>query len=234
MLALSSENLWGKENPPLKSASAKVENKAELFENDDSFEENLKKISIPNEFMLKEVVVGSETAPNTVIIYSSFTCSHCREFHSKEFPKFKQKYVDSGKVKVYLRSYLDDRGALESSTLVRCFGGDSNEKIENLYRKVFQRQKEWLASPDPKQFLRDVFKKLGYDPKEIEGCIANTKISAGLMKEQQRAMHELKISLIPAFIVNGKIHMGKRTCQELADLLKDRPQQTSENSILRD
>ncbi|MDR2158097.1 MAG: DsbA family protein [Holosporaceae bacterium] len=210
-------NLWGENAPTRKKVAAQ----AEQFEDDGSFAENLKKMSIPDSLKLKEVVIGNDDAPNTVIIYSSFTCSYCRKFHEEEFPKFKRKYVDTGKAKVYLRSYLDDLGALEASLLVRCFGGDSNDKIEDLYHEIFSRQEKWFASKKPRQFLKNMFKELGYGSEEIDRCSANTKISAGLMKEQQRTMHELKISLIPTFIVNGKIHKGTLTCKKLAAMLEE-------------
>ncbi|MDR3151392.1 MAG: DsbA family protein, partial [Holosporaceae bacterium] len=57
----------------------------------DTFSENLAKLEFPKSLELKEVVVGNEDAPLTVIIYSSFTCDHCSNFHLKEFPKFKKK-----------------------------------------------------------------------------------------------------------------------------------------------
>jgi protein-disulfide isomerase len=188
-------------------------------EKEGSLSESLRKMSIPDKFQLEEVILGDQNAPHTVIIYSSFTCAHCREFHLEEFPKFKKTYVDTGKVKVYLRNYLDDQGALESSTLVRCLGGDSHEKIVALYHRVFEKQKAWIAAAGPAQFLKKIFIDLGYDQKSIEKCLLDTKISAGLMKEQQRAMLKYKISIVPTFIVDGKIHQGKLICPEVAAML---------------
>ncbi|MDR0631782.1 MAG: thioredoxin domain-containing protein [Holosporaceae bacterium] len=185
---------------------------------EESFLEKLKKMSIPNELALPEVVIGSPTAPNTVIVYSSFTCSHCRDFHEKELPKFQKQYVDTGKARVYLRAYLDDLGALEAASLVRCFGGNSSKKIHDLTIKLFSLQKKWMESKDPKQFLRNIFLGYKYSAKQIDKCLADIKISAGLMKEQQRATDKLKISLIPAFIINGKTHQGILTCEQIASM----------------
>ncbi|MDR2646128.1 MAG: DsbA family protein [Holosporaceae bacterium] len=185
-------------------------------ENDKSFAESLESMSIPDEFKLKEVILGNKNAPNTVIMYFSSTCQSCREFHEKELPTFIKKYVDTGVTKVYLRPYLDDLGSLESSILVICFGGNSGEKILTLYKKIFERQKSWLGSQDPAKFLRKMFIDFGYNKTEIEKCIGNTRISAGLMKEQQRSMLKFKVAMVPTFIVNGKIHRGMLTCQKIA------------------
>ncbi|MDR0581242.1 MAG: DsbA family protein, partial [Holosporaceae bacterium] len=85
-----------------------------------------------------------------------------------------------------------------------------------LYEKIFERQKSWLGSQDPAKFLRKMFVDFGYDKMEIEKCMSNTRISAGLMKEQQRAMLKFKVAMVPAFIINGKIHRGTLTCQKIA------------------
>ncbi|MDR2724237.1 MAG: DsbA family protein [Holosporaceae bacterium] len=189
---------------------------AVLESGDMSFLEELKKIKIPNEYGLTEIVLGDETAPHTVIIYSSFTCDLCRKFHREEFLKFKKKYVDTGEVKLYLRSYLDDQGALESAILVRCLGGNSGEKMIALSSVIFEEQQSWKASSDPQQFLIDLIVRKGYSRKKVNACLSNTRISAGLMKEQQQAMLKLKIYLVPTFIVDGKLHQGLLTCSELA------------------
>jgi protein-disulfide isomerase len=210
MLTFSIEHLIGTNEQSEKTTTTEVK--------EESFQEKLKKMVIPDDLKLQEVIIGNENAPNTVIIYSSFTCSHCGIFHKNEFSKFKEKYVDTGKAKVYQRNYVDDPGALEAATLVRYFGGSSNEKVVELIHKVFAKQKEWLESKDPRKFLIDMFVEFGYDRKEVEAHVADTKVSAGLMKEQQRAMNELKVSLIPSFIVNGKLHQGKLDSEEIAKM----------------
>jgi protein-disulfide isomerase len=64
--------------------------------------------------------------------------------------------------------------------------------------------------------LKNIFIKNGSSLKEVEACLQRTDIGAGLMIEQKRAMHELHIASMPAFIVNGKTHIGRITSEELA------------------
>ncbi|MDR2794230.1 MAG: DsbA family protein [Holosporaceae bacterium] len=183
-----------------------------------SFAANLAKLQFPDEFKLKEVVLGQDNAPVTLVMYTSFTCPHCRIFHLEEFPKFKKLYIDTGKVKMYLRCYLDDLGALESATLTRCLGGQSIDKITSIYHAIFSQQQKWMKSEDPQGFLKKIFISQKYSPHDIDKCIENHRTQAGLMKEQQRAIHELKLASMPAFIVNGKTHQGMITCKKLADM----------------
>jgi protein-disulfide isomerase len=188
-----------------------------------SFLENLKKTNFPSKCKLREIVIGNEKAPNTVIICSSFTCSHCRDFHQTILPDFIKKYVNTGKAKVKMMFYVDDIGAMEAATLVRCLGGDSNDIILDLQDKIYHGQKEWMSSEKPQEKLRSMFKDFGYDEKKVKGCLANKKIQAGVMIDQKTMMHELKIQVIPAFVVNGKLHHGKLSADEIAAMFKDQP-----------
>ena len=193
----------------------------EKSEKSGSFYESLVKLEIPEAFQLPEIIIGDEKAPVTLIVYSSFTCNHCCEFHTEIFPKFKKKYADTGKVKIYLRNYLDDVGALEASILVRCLCKKNPEAVLKAYHELFGNQKEWLHSKDPRKFLKEIFVKIGYKESDIENSLKNKEIPAGLMKEQQQAMQQLHIFSVPAFInESGKMHIGKITLEELEELIK--------------
>src|SRR5579859_1814117 len=54
---------------------------------------------------LDDIPMGSENAPVTIIEYASMTCPHCAAFANLTFPKLKEKYIDTGKVKYIMREY---------------------------------------------------------------------------------------------------------------------------------
>ena len=47
--------------------------------------------------------LGSAAAPVTLTVYLSTTCSHCADWHTNDFPAFKARWVDTGKVRVAFR-----------------------------------------------------------------------------------------------------------------------------------
>lgn len=209
-----------------KEISEKVEKTEQKIEEKDSDKEDgtfygsLIKLNIPDEFKLKDIVIGNEQAPQTLVIYSSFTCNHCHEFHTELFEKFKKNYIDTGKVKIILRQYLDDVGALEAAILVRCLCKNNANAVLDAYHQIFENQKEWMHSKEPQKFLKNLFVKQGYSADSVEQCLVDKKIPAGLMKEQQRAMQQLHIFSVPVFInENGKMHIGKITYEELEGLI---------------
>ena len=184
--------------------------------NDTGFEQKLKAMQFPDSLKLPEIVIGNSNAPVTLIVYSSFTCSHCRDFHLNVFPKFKKEYVDTGKVKVYLRCFLDDLGALEAAVLMRCFGKGNPSESESIYHAVYSRQKDWLKANDPRTFLKQIFIDLKHSKDEVEKCIVDRKISAGLMEYMQRALKD--VHSVPAFVCGEKKHEGSITYEELVEM----------------
>lgn len=204
-------------------ASEDQKSDTQFVDENKSFSENLKNLEIPDSFKLEEIVIGDEKAPHTLVVYSSFSCNHCRKFHEEEFPELKKRYVDMGKLKIVLRNYIDDLGALEAAILMRIFCEKSKDALA-LYGTIFSGQKEWLKSSHPREFLKEIFVKAGYDSKEVANYLDTNnqeykRISAGLMKEQQRAMHTLQISSVPAFVLDDRVHQGILTSKEIAEKL---------------
>ena len=65
-------------------------------------------------------ILGSETAPVTIIEYASLTCSHCKSFHENTLPKLKSDFIDTGKVRYILREFAFDPVSKAGFMLARC------------------------------------------------------------------------------------------------------------------
>lgn len=183
------------------------------------FAQKLKTMSIPEKYTLEEVIIGDKDAKHTLIVYTSFSCSHCKKFHDLTWPNLKKKYVSTGVVKVYLRQFLDDIGALESAILTRYFAKDDAVTTEKLYNAIFSTQGSWLKTDDPRGFLKNIFVKNGYSLSEVNNAIADKAVSAGLMKKQQEALFKHDIDFAPAFIVDGKVHKGAISLRQLEEMI---------------
>src|SRR5262245_57361125 len=49
---------------------------------------------------LPEIVIGKNDAPVTIVEYADLTCPACAAFHTTVLPKLKEKYIDTGKVRI--------------------------------------------------------------------------------------------------------------------------------------
>ena len=159
-------------------------------------EELLKAGSLP------DLALGNADAPVTIVEYASMTCSHCASFHNTVLPVLKQKYIDTGKVRLIFREFpLDERAAL-ASMMARCAGGD---KALPLISMLFSKQDEWAAAKT--DFLPKLFKfgqQVGFTKQSFDQCRQNEKLIKDIIAIRDRGNTSFDVSQTPTFFINGK------------------------------
>lgn len=67
---------------------------------------------------------GNLKAPVTLIEYSDFTCGYCVKFFRDTWPRLREKYVETGKVRLLYRDYPRDPDgpAMTAAIAARCAG----------------------------------------------------------------------------------------------------------------
>jgi protein-disulfide isomerase len=67
---------------------------------------------------------GNPNAPVTLIEYSDFTCGYCVKFFRDTWPRLREKYVETGKVRLLYRDYPRDPDgpAMTAALAARCAG----------------------------------------------------------------------------------------------------------------
>ncbi len=53
-----------------------------------------------------DLIVGDETAPVTMLIFSRFGCSACSSFYKNIYPRLRDEYVNSGLLKIVVRQMV--------------------------------------------------------------------------------------------------------------------------------
>ena len=76
------------------------------------------------------VVLGKDSAPVKIKIFSSLTCPHCASFHIKIVPEIKKNYVESGKVQLIFIDFPLDQAAFNASKLLHCL---DQKKTNNIF-----------------------------------------------------------------------------------------------------
>ncbi len=166
---------------------------------------------------LGDLVMGSETAPVTIIEYASMTCPHCAHFTVTTFPKLKEKYIDTGKVRFIFREFPLDPLAAGASMLIRC--GDK-DKAFSLLDLLFHTQEQW-AVRNPIEPLFNVAKQAGYSRESFDACLdtrkneSSRKILDGIESTRNHAAEKLKVTSTPTFFINGKRVSGALSIEEM-------------------
>lgn len=176
-------------------------------------------------FLDYDMVIGDVNAPVEMIEYASFTCNHCATFHNDVLPRIKEKYVDTGKVKIIIRSYMLNRVDANISQLTRCV---SEKRFFAFNDILFNRQQNWYNVPEymrlaklhgeeqagqmfteiVRQEINKIARQVGMNQKKIDACGSNEEIGKYLFAIQSEANEKYKVAATPTIIVNGKITLG--------------------------
>jgi protein-disulfide isomerase len=164
---------------------------------------------------LDDIPLGSESAPVTMIEYASMTCPHCAAFSVTTFPKLKEKYIDTGKVKYIMREYPLDGLAAAAFMLARCGGPD---KYYPLIETLFAQQQKW-AVREPIPPLLAIAKQAGFTQQTFEACINDKAQLTKVQQMRDRGSQKFKVDSTPTFFINGERHPGAMSIDEIDKIL---------------
>lgn len=155
---------------------------------------------------IKDMVLGQESAPVTLIEYASYTCPHCASFNETVMKDLKKDYIDTGKVKLVYREVYFDRYGLWASMVARCGGDMRYFGIQDI---LYTTQKDWSASQDPAvavAALKKIGRQAGMDDAALDACMQDGAMAQALMDHYEANMKEFDIKGTPSFVVNGTVH----------------------------
>jgi protein-disulfide isomerase len=168
---------------------------------------------------LGDVVIGSETAPVTIIEYFSMGCGHCAAFHETTFPLIKADYIDTGKVRFILREFPLDMPAAAASMVARCSSKGDGAKYLDAAKVLFSTQDQWVGQPSAAQ-LRFIAGKVGLDEAAFETCIRSQETVDALQAGIEHASVKLKVDSTPTFFINGTRVKGAYPIEEFRRVIE--------------
>ena len=148
------------------------------------------------------VVIGQDEAIVKIKIFSSLTCPHCADFHTKVVPEIKKEYVESGKVQLIFVDFPLDQAAFNASKLLHCL--DQNKQIAFL-DIIYENQSNWTQGSninDINNNLKKIVEKLGIDSNLFEKCLINEAISDKILNGRIDASQKYSIDSTPTIIIN--------------------------------
>ena len=169
--------------------------------------------------MLADKVLGKADAPVTIIEYASLGCPHCREFHEKTLPQIKEKYIDTGKVKMIFRDFPLGQRATAAAMITRCAGPIRYFAMVSI---LFRDQADWSRAPDGLAALQASAKKGGMAPTQVEECLRNEDLLQGIQKIAQDGNKEHGVDATPFFIVGGEKVSGAQDFKVFEDIIEQK------------
>ena len=160
---------------------------------------------------LGERSLGPADAKVTVVEYASLSCPHCAHFDTTVFDQFKQKYVDSGKVRYIFREFPLNAPAYAAASVARCAPAD---KFFDVVHAYFRKQATWLSSNNLKASTLDIAKEFGFTEQSFDACLTNQALFKAIDEVKARGA-SFGVSATPTFFINGKKYQGSLTLEDL-------------------
>jgi protein-disulfide isomerase len=165
---------------------------------------------------LPDMVMGDSNAPVTIIEYASMTCPHCAAFHETTLPALKEKYIDTGKVKLILREFPFDPRAAAAFMLARCA---PPEQYYPMVSALFQQQKTWSSAENAAVPLLQIAKLAGFTQEKFEACLKDQELLNKVRAVFKKASEEYGVESTPTFFINGEKTSGTLSIEEMSKII---------------
>ncbi len=165
-----------------------------------------------------DMVIGAADAPVTLIEYASVTCPHCATFSEQVMPSIKEKYIDTGKVKLVFREFPTPPAnySLIGSVLARCAADKAGPEAYFLITDaLFRGQKTWIKD-NPKSELIKIVAQAGMDEAALDACLQRKELVDIINANAKGAMEKYDVQGTPSFILDGE-KMSFRTKEEFEE-----------------
>ena len=167
---------------------------------------------------LPDMVMGNPDAPIEIIEYASMTCPHCAAFHAETLPQLKAEWIDTGRARLIFREFPLDRLAVVASAVARCSGPDHYFGFIDV---LFETQNTWARAEDPIEAIKQIVRMGGLDPAMVDTCMADSAVVDGIIATRLYGEQTYAIQSTPSIIVDGELHAGDLSYEELDAMLRE-------------
>jgi len=169
-----------------------------------------------------DAVLGNENAPVTIVEFSDYQCPFCRSFYNGAYQEIKEKYVDTGKVKVIFRDFplsfhKDAMPAAMATECVREQKGD--EAFFQMHNKIFEGQSGNGTDSISSDSLTQYAKEIGVDLDQYKDCVDSEKYKKEILEDQQYAQ-KVNIKGAPGFYINETQIIGARPFSSFEEIIE--------------
>jgi protein-disulfide isomerase len=178
------------------------------------------------DFIKDEIPLIKSNNPNAVDIieFSSFTCSHCRDFHAITLPEIKQSEIIDD-INYYIIDFPLDYFAFYASRIGSCIGDNRSTFTDIVYDQQDTWKKIYKSSEPESQFelentLMNYALQLGHSESELLQCIKSEDMQNKLLAKQMEAQKKYKVESTPTFLVNDEKIMGNQPAVKFIDIIK--------------
>ena len=165
----------------------------------------------------ENMLVGATNAPNKIVEYSDYFCSHCAEFHHAAGNEFKNEFLDTKNVNFEMRmvNLLGDQVPNTNTGVDAAYCAADQKKFwEYTHTIIINLEKDYYVKkigigpgyPQIPKLPLEYFSKsaaqAGLNTREFETCVATEKFSKEIEVNTARAI-KLGVNSLPEIHINN-------------------------------
>ncbi len=176
-----------------------------------------------DELIDDDAVLGDPNAPVTIVEFSEYQCPYCSKFYNDAYQELKEKYVETGKVKLVFRDFplSFHEGAYPAALAAECVRDQlGDEGYFAMHDKLFENQDRLNGDAEAvaialEGFARDV----EVDPDVYKECMASDKFQMEIFADVS-AGQAVGVSGTPSFLINGTLLVGAQPFENFEQIIE--------------
>jgi len=130
------------------------------------------------------------------------------------YPTIKEKYIDTGKAKLYFRSFPFDPAAAAATMLAECSG----DKYFNMVDILYDKQATWSRGKVVDELFK-ISKLAGFTQESFNACLKNQELLDNVLSIQKKAAEVYEVNATPTFFINGTKYSGNMSAEAMGEVI---------------
>jgi len=169
-----------------------------------------------------DAVLGDPNAPVTIVEFSEYQCPYCSKFYNDAYQELKEKYVETGKVKLVFRDFplSFHEGAYPAALAAECVRDQlGDEGYFEMHDKLFENQDRLSGDQAIEIVLEGFARDVEADPDVYKECMANDKFQMEIFADASVGQ-AVGVSGTPSFFVNDTLLVGAQPFENFEQIIE--------------
>ena len=167
---------------------------------------------------IKPLIESLEENTVDIIEFSSFSCSHCAEFHNKTLQELKESSVYKN-INFYLIDFPLNQAAFYATIVANCNEGIRPSYVDSVYGNYYVWTKA-SSGEEIIELLNSYGLQHGLGDEELQSCLKDEDSHNRLLSLQVDAQNIFGVESTPTFLINGEKVQGNRPASEFIKIIK--------------
>jgi protein-disulfide isomerase len=167
-------------------------------------------------------VLGSPTAPVTIMEFADFECPACSGYATVTGPDVKTRLIETGQARLEFYPFpLDIHPNTWDASLAAACAGDQG-KFWEMHDRLFAGQYDWnaQATSNPRKVIRPYAQALQLDLGKYDQCMESEVHRPRIQASYNFAVAS-SVGNTPSFIIGGKLYPGSLPYDEIKRLVDE-------------